>query len=72
MFVGTFEGWVDGQLPFEKTGLQFRSVDTLKIEAVRINVYPGGTWAAEQDHHLYVDEIVISKQPIGPPVPATD
>ncbi len=26
----------------------------------------GGTWTAEQDHHLYLDEIVISKQPIGP------
>ena len=28
--------------------------------------YLGGMWTAEQDHHLYLDEIVISKQPMGP------
>lgn len=63
---GVLRGWVDGQLAFEKTDLRFRTVDSLKIEAVWINVYLGGTWTAEQDHHLYLDEIVISKQPIGP------
>jgi hypothetical protein len=45
--------------------VRFRAVDKLKIEAVWINVYLGGTWTAEQDHHLYLDEIVISKRPIG-------
>jgi hypothetical protein len=69
---GILRGWVDGELAFEKTDVRFRSVATLKIEAVWINVYLGGTWAAEQDHHLYLDEIVISKQPIGPPVLAVD
>jgi hypothetical protein len=63
---GVLRGWVDGQLAFEKTDVRFRAVDKLKIEAVWINVYLGGTWTAEQDHHLYLDEIVISKQPIGP------
>lgn len=63
---GVLLGWVDGQLAFEKTDARFRAVDRLKIEAVWINVYLGGTWTAEQDHHLYLDEIVISKQPIGP------
>jgi hypothetical protein len=63
---GVLRGWVDGQLAFEKTDLRFRAVDRLKIEAVWINVYLGGTCAAEQDHHLSLDEIVISKQPIGP------
>ena len=69
---GILRGWVDGALAFEKTDVRFRSVNTLRIEAVWINVYLGGTWAAEQDHHLYLDEIVISKQPIGPPVLAAD
>ena len=63
---GVLQGWVDGRLAFEKTDVRFRAVDTLKIEAVWINVYLGGTWTAERDHHLYLDEIVISKQPIGP------
>lgn len=63
---GILRGWVDGRLAFEKTDVRFRAVDRLKIEAVWINVYLGGTWTAEQDHHLYLDEIVISKQPIGP------
>jgi hypothetical protein len=63
---GVLRGWVDGRLAFEKTDVRFRAVDRLKIEAVGINVHLGGTWAAEQDHHLYLDEIVISKQPIGP------
>lgn len=62
---GVLRGWVDGQLAIEKTDVRFRAVDKLKIEAVWINVYLGGTWTAEQDHHLYLDEIVISKEPIG-------
>ncbi len=63
---GILRGWVDGELAFEKMDIRFRAVDRLKIEAVWINVYLGGTWTAEQDHHLYLDEVVISKQPIGP------
>lgn len=62
---GILRGWVDGQLAFEKTDVRFRAVDTLKIEAVWINVYLGGTWTAERDHHLYLDEVVIASQPIG-------
>ena len=63
---GILRGWVDGGLAFEKTDIRFRAVDRLKIESVWINVYLGGTWTAERDHHLYLDEVVISKQPIGP------
>ncbi len=62
---GVLRGRVDGQVAFEKKDVRFRAVDKLKIEAVWINVYLGGTWTAEQDHHLHLDEIVISKQPIG-------
>lgn len=63
---GVLRGWVDGRLAFEKTDIRFRSVDSLKVESVWINVYLGGTWAAESDHHLYLDEVAISKEPIGP------
>jgi len=62
---GVLQGRVDGWLAWEKTDVRFRPVDKLKIEAVWINVYLGGTWTAERDHHLYLDEIVIAKRPIG-------
>ena len=63
---GILRGWVDGQLVLEKTDLRFRAVDTLRVQAVWVNIYLGGSWTAERDHHLYLDEMVISKQPIGP------
>ena len=62
---GILRAWVDGKLAFEKTDVRFRAVETLRIESVWINVYLGGTWTAESDHHLYLDEVVISKRPIG-------
>lgn len=40
-------------------------VDTLKIETVWLNIYYGGTWTARADYHLYIDDVVISRQPIG-------
>jgi len=63
---GVLQAWVDGQLAFEKTDVRFRAVDTLKIESVWVNVYLGGTWSSESDHHLYIDDVAISRRPIGP------
>lgn len=63
---GILRGWVDGRPAFEKTDIRMRDVDTLKIEAVWINVYHGGTWAARSDDHLYIDEVVIARRYIGP------
>ncbi|MFC1596845.1 polysaccharide lyase [Planctomycetota bacterium] len=63
---GILRGWVDGKLAFENRNVRMRAVDTLKLESVWINFYLGGTWTAERDHHVFVDEVVISKRPIGP------
>jgi hypothetical protein len=64
---GVLRGWIDGKPAFEKTDIRFRDVATLKIEEVWCNVYHGGATAVpEQDIHLYLDEMVISRQPIGP------
>ena len=63
---GILRGWVDGQLAFEKTDIRMRDVESLKIEAVWLNVYLGGTWKAKSDHHLYIDEVVIARDYIGP------
>ena len=63
---GVLRAWVDGQPAFEKTDVRMRDVDTLKIETVWLNVYHGGKWTARTDDHLYVDNVVIAKKPIGP------
>lgn len=62
---GILRGWVDGLLAFEKTDLRMRDVETLKIETVWIDVYLGGTWSAESEHHLYIDDVVIADSFIG-------
>ena len=63
---GVLRGWVDGELAFEKTDIRLRSIDALKIEDVWVNFYLGGTWTSESEHHVYIDEVVISKSAIGP------
>jgi len=67
---GILRAWVDGRLAFEKTDLRMRDVETLKIETVWLNVYLGGNWTARSDHHLYIDQVVISRKYIGPLPPA--
>ena len=62
---GVLRGWLDDKLVFEKTDVRMRDVSALKIEAVWINVYHGGTWSATDDHHLYIDDVVISRSRIG-------
>ncbi|MBE0537836.1 MAG: hypothetical protein IH624_19420 [Phycisphaerae bacterium] len=63
---GILRAWVDGQPAFETTDLRMRDVETLKIEAVWLNLYLGGTWTAKSDHHLYIDNVVIAGAYIGP------
>jgi hypothetical protein len=64
---GTLRGWIDGQVAFEKTDIRFRDVASLKIEEVWVNVYHGGaTPVPSEDIHLYLDNLVIARQPIGP------
>ena len=63
---GLLRGWVDGKLVFEKSDVRMRDTAALKIETVWLNLYHGGTWTATADHHLFIDDVVISRQPIGP------
>lgn len=62
---GILRGWVDGELVYEKSDIRMRDVDTLKIETVWLNLYYGGGWTAADDYHVYIDDVVISKHPIG-------
>ena len=63
---GVLRAWVDGRPAFEKTDIRFRRVDRLKIEQVWMNVYHGGTIASPYDQHLFIDNVVIARQYIGP------
>jgi hypothetical protein len=63
---GVLRAWIDGQLTFEKTGIRFRVVDRLRIEQVWMNVYHGGRQPSPYDQHLFIDQVVIAKEYIGP------
>lgn len=63
---GVLRGWIDGKPAFEKTDIRMRDVEELKIDGVWLNVYLGGSWTAQSDHHLYIDNVVIASQYIGP------
>jgi hypothetical protein len=63
---GVMRAWVDGMLAFEKTDIRYRTIDSLKIEKIWMNVYHGGTKPPGRDLHLYIDNVVIAKRYIGP------
>lgn len=63
---GILRAWIDGRPAYEKTDIRFRDVDTLKIEQIWMNVYHGGTVPSPRDQHVYVDNVVVAKNYIGP------
>jgi len=63
---GILRAWVDGRLAYERTDWRWRDTTDLKIERIWMNVYHGGSASATQDAHLYMDNVVIARQYIGP------
>ena len=63
---GLLEGWVDGRLAYQRTDWRWRDVSTLAVEEVWMNVYHGGTATPPSDLHLYIDNVVIATERIGP------
>lgn len=63
---GVFRAWIDGKLVSMRTGIDFRSVPELKIESVWLNVYHGGTAKAPRDLTLFIDNLVVARNYIGP------
>ena len=63
---GEIKTWVDGELALHRTGIKVRDIADIKIEKIWMNVYHGGTSPAGEDLHLYIDNVVIAKQYIGP------
>ena len=62
---GILRAWIDGELAFDKTDVRMRDTDRLKIEFIWFNLYHGGSKAAAADHHIYIDDVVISRRRIG-------
>lgn len=69
---GVIRAWVDGRLSFEKTDFSFRTVDTLHIEEIWMNVYHGGTAVSPYDQHFFIDNVVIATSYVGPMGPLPD
>ncbi len=66
---GVIRAWVDGRLAFEKTDIRFRTTDALKIEALWMDIYHGGTKPSPYDQHVFLDNLVIARHYIGPMAP---
>lgn len=63
---GVLRAWIDGRLAYERTDLRYRSVPDLRIESVWMNVYHGGIAKAPADLTLYIDNLVVARDYIGP------
>lgn len=62
---GQARAWIDGKPAFVKKDIRFRNVKELKIDRVWLDVYIGGSKTAAKDHHIYIDDMVISRKYIG-------
>ncbi len=63
---GILRGWIDGQLAYENTSVQYRNSPLLHIEKAWLNVYHGGTMPAPRDLPVYLDDVVVATEYIGP------
>lgn len=63
---GQMRVWVDGREVLNRQRVRFRHVPELKIEAVWFDVYHGGVAPAPHDMTLYIDQVVIAREYIGP------
>ncbi|MEM9069287.1 MAG: polysaccharide lyase [Myxococcota bacterium] len=63
---GILRGWVDGRLSVERTAMRFRTVDSLRIERIWMNLFHGGTPVSPYDQHVFIDNVVIARSYVGP------
>ncbi len=59
---GVFEGWLDGKLRFNRTGLAYRRAGETQvgIKDMWHNIYFGGSWPTPNTLSLIVDQVVVS------------
>lgn len=63
---GVLEGWIDGYLAFRKSDIRYRDLNKIKIENIWMNVYHGGIKPSPYDQHLFIDNVVVATEYIGP------
>ena len=63
---GELKAWLNGEPIFERNDIRFRDTSDLHIEALWMDVYHGGTERAPKDISLYIDNIVLAHEYIGP------
>lgn len=63
---GILRAWIDGYLVFERTDLGFRNTPEIRIENAWFNVYHGGLAKPPSEMSVYLDNVVISTDYIGP------
>jgi Polysaccharide lyase 14 len=66
---GCIKAWQDGRLIGEVKRLRFRDIETVRIRRFSVYLYFGGGEMADtspKDQRLYVDNLVVSRKPIGP------
>jgi hypothetical protein len=63
---GLLRAWIDCHLVFERSNLRYRDIPDLKIENAWFNVYHGGVAKPPHDMSLYIDNVVIAREYIGP------
>ncbi|MCP5536358.1 MAG: hypothetical protein H7A51_09015 [Akkermansiaceae bacterium] len=63
---GILRAWVDGKQVFAKSDIRMRHNPSLKIEKIWFNIYYGGKATAPTECFIYLDDIAISNQYIGP------
>jgi hypothetical protein len=63
---GKLRGWVDGELAMERVDLRFRDVPELKVEQFWMNLYYGGSEPCPRTMDIYLDNVALSFEPIGP------
>jgi hypothetical protein len=67
-FNGRVKLWVDEKLVIDEEGFQFRTISSLKIDAIFFSTFFGGndnTWATPNDTHIDLDNFAISESYIG-------
>ena len=63
---GVLRAWIDGRIAFENTRVRFRETPALRIETVWFNIYHGGAKPAHKDLTVFIDNLVVARQYIGP------
>jgi hypothetical protein len=70
MHDGIIRCWFDGKPALEHTGLRFRDLSELKIDAFYFDTFFGGndaSWAPVKDEYVRFDDFIISRKRVGPP-----